>query len=486
MLIYDSNFSFVLYKEIKLALLLATLGCVALLFAGCGLSRLSDGPSADDVVSGNGSLAVQKGDYLYFVNGYRNTSDIGDSNHYGNVDQSAIYRVKLDSEGRVTEAEKQYDEDGEEIFDKTQSLQNIDILVPLVAGFEYTKLFIFGDYLYYATPNNLRDGSGTIMSDYLHIYRVSLDRSGGNDLVYSSESETANVTWTMHQVGETVYMTILDGNHLSIVFINGGNYQVNHISNDVSSASMPYYPRSDISVKEIDKSIYFTTTVEDDDNTTILKRYNLADKITTEVFSSTGEKYEIKGTNGNKLYYTKTISLQPGFSAKVYALDTSNNETIISNQSVGDSADITAYALTDPTQEMGILYTDGTNTYYKLASANSATQVIDSNIISNILCVQGEYVYYLADSSLYKIKYTEPNQSREALIPSGVTAKGDIVNNFSVNGDKVYFFVQYSENYYMHYVDYGIQTSVTDSSAYTHFVGKLLEVDYVSESSESE
>lgn len=465
---------------LKVALLCAMFACVGFLFAGCGgLSKLSDGPDASDIVTGNGSLAVQKGDYLYFVNGYTDTSAIGDTNHYGNIDQSAVYRVKLTADGRVTEAEPEYDDDGEEIFDETKSLQNIDILAPKVAGFEQAKLFIFGDYLYYATPNHLKDGTNTIKSDYLHIYRVRLDRAGGNDLIYATDHETAEVSWTMYQIGDTVYMVVLDGEKLVVININGSSYKTKTVAEDVATASLPVYRNSTDTIRDIDKSIYYTQTVEDDDNTTILSSYNLADQNSAEVFNNKNVKYEIKNTSANRLYYTKTVASQPGFSAKVYSMGTNQVESLVSNLIVGSSDDIQAYALTDGSQGTAILYSDGTNSYFKSATSASAVQFLSSNVISNIVSVQGEYVYYLADSVLYKVNYTLANQTGTALIPSGVTAKGDIANNFSVNGDKVYFFVKYTENYYMHYVDYGIQMSPSDTSAYTHFVGKLLEADYV-------
>lgn len=468
---------------IKIAFFCAIVACVGFLFAGCGLGKLSGGPDKSDVVTGNGSLAVQKGDYLYFVNGYRDTSAVEDTNHYGNVEQSAIFRVKLD-EGRVTEKEPELDDDGEEIFDETLGLQNIDILVPKVAGFEQAKLFIFGEFLYYATPNHLKNGAGEIMSKYLHIYRVRLDRAGGNDLVYSSDSETASVQWTMHQIDDTVFMTILDGEKLVVVDINGANFRANTVAEEVTTASMPKYTSSTQTIKNIDKSIYFTQHDEDNSSQSTLKKYTLLDKKTDTVFDEENVKYEIKNTMGDHLYYTRAVSIQPGFEAKVCAMSSTGTVSTISNQSVGSDKDIREYTVTSSTQDLGILYTDGTSTYYKKQADSSAIKVLGSNILDKIVTIQGDEVYYVAESSLYKVNYTLANQTGKAVIPTGVTAKGDIANNFSVNGDKIYFFVKYTENYYMHYVDYGVTTSETDFSAYTHFVGKLLPADYVAEPAE--
>ena len=462
----------------KIACVFAIIATVGLLFAGCGLSKLGDGPNRDDVVTGNGGLAVTKGDYLYFVNGYKGIDDIGDTNHYGKVEQSAIYRVKLDGEGKVTEDTK-YDDEGKVKFDKTKAIKNVDIIAPKVAGFEYTKLYIFGDYLYYSTPNHLRDKSGTIMSKYINIYRVRLDRAGSNDLIYSSDSENTSFSWTMHQVGDVAYMTILDGEKLVVVGHNtkGADFTKNVVAEEhVATATMPSYSKSTDVVSDVDKKIYFTVEDHDDSTTIVLKSYDLVENKTSDIYTSKGEKYEVKATNGDYLYYIKTVV---GSDAKIFA--TNFEETIkVSAQSYGSDADIRSIAMTGKKYESSILYSDGTNSYYKIAN-QTAVKFLSSDIISKIVKIEGNYVYYLNDSSLYRVDFTKADQTGKAMIPSGVTAKADIVNNFSVDGDKIYFYVKYTNNHYLHYVNYGATTSEIDQSAYTHFVGKLLAEDYVSE-----
>ncbi len=461
------------FKVVCLLLIITTVG---VLFTGCGLSKFSDGPKDSDAVTGNGGLAVTKGDYLYFVNGYKGIEDIGDSNHFGKVEQSAVFRAKL-TDGKVTENTK-YDDEGEVIFDKTKSLKDVDILASKIAGYEYTKLYIFGDYLYYSTPNHLRDKSGTILSKYINIYRIRIDRSGSNDLIYSSASENTSVTWSMHQVGDKAYMTILDGEKLVVIANNtkSADFKQNVVAEkNITSASMPTYANSTDKVSEIDHKIYFTEKNDDDSTTVVLKSYDLKSNKTADVYTGTGVSYEIKGTCGDNLYYTKT---QTGVNTKIYADDLINPAVMVSAQAYGSSADIRSYALSGQTAETSIFYSDGTNSYYKIAGKD-AVKFLASDIISNIVKVQGNYIYYLNSSSLYCVDFTKAGQTGTSVIPSSVTPKGDIVNNFSVDGKKIYFFVKYTENYYMHYVNY--EVSEYGDNPYTHFVGKLLEADYVTE-----
>ena len=65
------------------------------------------------------------------------------------------------------------------------------------------------------------------------------------------------------------------------------------------------------------------------------------------------------------------------------------------------------------------------------------------------------------------------------MVPSSDTPKADIAKNFDVDGSKVFYFVQYANNYYMHYADYSIVDLDTNETPYSHFIGSLIEDDYL-------
>ena len=477
------TFSKSLSKTIlKIGLAFAMILVVTLCFSACGgLGRFNDNPDANAVVYGNGGLAVQKGEYLYFVNGYINTADVGETNNYGDIDQSAIYRVKLTG-GKVVETNVEYDEDGNLKVDKTQAINDVDIIVPKVAGFEYSDLYIFGDYLYYTTPNNKKDNSGNILTSQLQYYRTKIDRSGSNELLYETVSQNSEVSLSMYQIGDTVYQIILDGETLVVNTINGSNVTRTTVSEHAHSASSPVYANSNSVINSIDNYIYFTEPFENENTTgAVLKAYNLQTKETTTIFSNENVTYEIINTNGNYLYYLKTDANPPVMNTKIYTMNSSFNEisTPVSDQFVGSDADITEYYLAGSNQGRAIIYTDGTNTYFKRATDNVGITVLTSDVISEIVKVVDNYMYYISDSNLYRIDYTQSGQTAELMIPEGVTPKADIAKNFDIDGKNIYFFVQYTNNYYMHYVTY--EPGITDDAgnAYTHFIGKLLEEDYL-------
>ena len=60
----------------KFLVLVSILFVFALSVFGCGSFKLSGGPKATDTVYGNGSVAVVKGDYLYFTNAYLDYNNI--------------------------------------------------------------------------------------------------------------------------------------------------------------------------------------------------------------------------------------------------------------------------------------------------------------------------------------------------------------------------------------------------------------------------
>ena len=90
-------------------------------------------PSRNDQVIGNGGLAVKKGNYLYFVNGFRSVDDI--SNKKASYTVGSLLLMKLGENGEVVT-----DEDGllkDEYYITMSSA---------LCGYEATNLFIFGDY----------------------------------------------------------------------------------------------------------------------------------------------------------------------------------------------------------------------------------------------------------------------------------------------------------------------------------------------------
>ena len=163
------------------------------MFVGCSKStKFSENPASDALVIGNGSLAVTKGQYLYFVNGYTSYQEVGNTNKEGKITYSGLYRIKLDENNNPVKVEAKQDKDGNEIFDGSRSLKDVDILASKVVGFEYMGIYIFGDYIYYASPNNEVDSNLEATTKYIDFFRRKLDRSGSAEKIYTTKAEIKN------------------------------------------------------------------------------------------------------------------------------------------------------------------------------------------------------------------------------------------------------------------------------------------------------
>ena len=117
-----------------------------------------DYTSSNDAAVSNGGFAVEKGDYVYFINGKEsNTAD----NTFGNVVKGAIMRIskKNLSSRRYSSAET---------------------VVPHIAysGNYNTGIFVYGDYVYYATPSTEKNSDGEVQNSHLAFKSTKLDGTG--------------------------------------------------------------------------------------------------------------------------------------------------------------------------------------------------------------------------------------------------------------------------------------------------------------------
>lgn len=186
-------------KTKKIALILAVALVIGVLLAGCqsykwGPVGTTDGNA--DVVN-NGSLAVQQGKYLYYINGMDSTSNISkpEDNYFG----------KASVKGSIMKSE--IAEDG--------SLTGTAVVVPKMFYTGYTGggIYIFGDWIYYVTPTTKTDNSGVVQTSYLEYYRTKTDGSETQQItmvegasveyVFTDDALLYYTSGTLYKVGYT-------------------------------------------------------------------------------------------------------------------------------------------------------------------------------------------------------------------------------------------------------------------------------------------
>ncbi len=191
-------------KKIISVLAAATLTFSTLALTGCGDKKyagekLTAKDSLTEVTS-NGGFAVETKDYVYFINGSQvNTAD----NTYGDVTKGALMRI---SKTELAEAK----------YDAAQ------IVVPslFVAGDYTAGLFIYGEYLYYATPTTDRNTkTGQIENSYLDFKRTKLDGSEAPSSYFLRLSSNA-AKYRFVEVDGAVYCMYEEGGKLKSYNVN--------------------------------------------------------------------------------------------------------------------------------------------------------------------------------------------------------------------------------------------------------------------------
>ena len=141
-------------------------------------------PSEAEAVS-NGGFAVEKGGYIYFINGPESNEA---ENKYGEPIKGSIMRISVDNlnNGNYNAAET---------------------LVPQIAySSNYdTGIFVYGDYIYYGTPSTNRNSDGVIQSSNLEMKRTKLDGSESMKDAYVS-FPAATYNYRFVEVDGVVYL----------------------------------------------------------------------------------------------------------------------------------------------------------------------------------------------------------------------------------------------------------------------------------------
>ena len=147
-----------LKKKLTVLLAAATLVCSAASLASCADNKFTAPKDADtsaDNVQSNGGFVVETGDYVYFINGEEEASA---DNTYGNVRKGALYRIAKNALN-----EKSYDK-AECVVPSLFVAQNYD-----------GGVFIYDDYVYFASPTTEKEKDGSVSASWLSFKKVKLD-----------------------------------------------------------------------------------------------------------------------------------------------------------------------------------------------------------------------------------------------------------------------------------------------------------------------
>ncbi len=270
-------------KKIISLVAAATLAFSALTLSGCSDEDykgevLVGGYDAAATVSSNGGFVVEKGDFVYFINGKENnTAD----NTYGNVVKGALMRI---SKTQLAAGE----------YSAAQ------IVVPslFVSGNYDAGVYIYGDKVYYATPTTDKNNAGEVENSYLDFKWSTLDgrtapMGGENDYFLRLSSNTTKYRFV--EVDGVVYCMYEEDGKLKSLNVAAGTTRVL-----VEGASSFYYDTQDLT----NPNVYYTMGVTynvDQENTTSAS-YNQIYCVNAAAYAKTdASKASYKVYNGDTL-----------------------------------------------------------------------------------------------------------------------------------------------------------------------------------------
>ncbi|MFQ6752080.1 MAG: hypothetical protein ACLRFL_00750 [Clostridia bacterium] len=229
-------------------------------------------PKKSDQVYGNGGMAVRKGNYVYFVNGYMGVDD-EDHKQGKSVTHGSLMLMKLDADGNVVT-----DENG---------LLDDDYYISMsskLCGYEATNLFISGNYLYFTSPcQENKGGQGasgdnkTWAKEYVEFYRIKLDKTSSVEEIYQSKISYKNFEFKYYEQDGEVFVLAYENSTRenstksnTLIRIKCSNKSATELETGITSVIMA----------EDGKSIVYAKS---GDNGVVINKYNVFTNATQHI-----------------------------------------------------------------------------------------------------------------------------------------------------------------------------------------------------------
>ena len=267
------------FTKIICAILSAVVALGILFVAGCKEGHTDkalggSGIFTDGKAVSNGGFAVEKGDYIYFINGVQNNSA---NNDYGKPVKGAISRIS-----KTDYAAHNY--------------SKTDIVVPQIAYSSAANhsagIFIYGDAVYYGTPSTAKNADGAVQYQNLEMQSTKLDRSS-TSAPYITFSDSSYEYRYVEAEGTVYLLYIATGEKLYDESTGVNN--IHSLNTKTGKNTLLAYNISDYKFDAEDKTnprIYYTMAVKNyaSGNT---ESYNQVYTVTADVTEE--NKYDVSG-----------------------------------------------------------------------------------------------------------------------------------------------------------------------------------------------
>ncbi len=390
------------------------------------------------VVTSQGGSAVAYGNYVYFINGTRGYDDEdGTNNIWKDAIKGGLYRAelngtKIDGEHATFESapdgkgiEFKYTE-STDYFDEPVNLVDVTAIAPKTVGTKgYARggIFIYDNNVFFASPNNSKNATGTVQTTRTDFFMMPLDGGSPKKIYTTSEDvDTSSSAYAFYKYGDSVYLVVNEGENIISVKVNPKKAKVSDPVKFEVGATSVYFPVRDVYYNGIDTNtvedfVYFVRDVNDDDaqrSGTVIEAMR-PDGSENFVVSMTGNTETIESVRDGILFYRTTnnkgetviaynslhdalMEKSPTYAARQQELGDKANKQISDWFAVPVTSSITATYPFRPNTESNAVYFIG------VSSASIDMYAMNgkvTNIIGNTGTVQfinNNYLYY-SDSS---------------------------------------------------------------------------------------
>ena len=400
-----------------------------LALAGCatvsGVIDPATGKSAyfEDITYFGGS-AAKIGDYLYYGNTY--TSVSGDAFNYNSAKKTG-YMARVDlTKGFTTDGK------GPSKVEKANDK---------LAGYDNQNMFAFQSYLYFTSANTHKTGS--LENDYsrVSVFRMKFNGDDVQELFTTKYSTSSFISAVEGSDGNSYIVTYAEGektgtNDISVMKIGDKLGKNKVIVENATSAVV------DKNIESKDKNIYYSKASTIGANTTEVFSLDLAnnesEKITISDFGSTTK---LLAKVDDELFYSYNRPADEIYKAKLDGSDITigyRNDFFYATSSISD-----VYKVGKGTSSEGYVFKGSDSLMYQSALTKDTVKIISNSNFSNILFVDGDFIYFSNSSSIGRVSFKKTT-SGEYKIETLAQMSGTVSGKYAFIDGYIYFYATYS------------------------------------------
>lgn len=382
--------------------------------------------------NGNGGMVVTRGDYVYFVNGYLSYEVYTKGNLDKKFDVAGLYRAKLNDEGVLD-----YTENG--------SVQGAERLSNGLVGFESTSLYVFGNYIYYVTPNTEVNKKGELQTAKLDFYRMKIT-GGKAERVYQSKTEATNIKFEYYYADGSVYLLVNENGKLKRVSCYG-KFSTSTVAEDITSLVLPR-DTDDVFESDSYKNIFYTKT--NDDGKIEIYNYNIVSNKSEYKKTTDYATCELIDYKFGHLYYKASRSAPPAYTY-YYRMDATKNAitSLAEEKLTADESYTDFYFLDNETS--GYIAQNGEKTYY--LSYNAGGECVATPIASTkieIIAIKNNYIYFKSNNDIKRINYYDFKVNGDKTEQSVLTIDGLQAYDYDIDDNNLYVYAKTNSNTYLY------------------------------------